>query len=395
MARKSLLDTIDEVAKEAEIKGNTMEFLNVNDEDLLDYPDNNEDVTYTEDLETSMDENGFSDPIEATDFGMPKGKYMIVSGHRRRVAGRKKGYRAFPCIIKHFKDENAMKNYILMSNAYRNSENDPLIYCKRYKMHEAYLKDSGFKGSFVAEIAKRLGMSVKNMEVYKQFIKVISPVWDMVRNGDVGISSVVFMGAYEPEEQQEIYKLLMEQLENEVNLTREKCKDIKKQYDSRNEASDEIEGQVTIEDLDDGAYMPEPTEELPAIVTPASDSEYTETVKTEKSSSVNYEDEKPVISDTDTSVPEQPKKVKQTENAPKTKSEDKEDVIFYYLNKVDEFLTGNVSVKKECADKLIEKLNVIAQESVSAIHKVCKDNEKDRKAYLILRDLELMIRDLK
>lgn len=258
MARKNLLDTIDEVAKGAEIKANTIETLNISDDKLLDYPDNNEDVSYTEDLEVSMEENGFTDPIEVTDFGMKPGFYMIISGHRRRMAGRKKGYKTFPCIVRHFKTKTELKNFVLMSNAYRNTENDPLLYSTRYKMHEQYLKESGFKGSFMQEIAKRLGMTVKSLEKYKQMNKVIMPVWDMVRSGTVGMSSVLFMATYSVEEQEEIYNIFQDNLANGIALTRDRCKEIKREYELKNGGSDEIEGQTSIETLEDGRYMPEP-----------------------------------------------------------------------------------------------------------------------------------------
>lgn len=262
MARKNLLDTIDEVAKGAEIKANTMEMLNISDTKLLDYPDNNEDVSYTEDLETSMKENGFIDPIDVTDFGMKPGFYMITSGHRRRIAGRKTGYKTFPCIVRHFTTEQELKNFVLMSNAYRNNENDPLLYSTRYKMHEQYLKDAGFKGSFMNEIAKRLGMTVKSLEKYKQMNKVIMPVWDMVRSGTVGMSSVLFMATYSIEEQEEIYNIFQDNLAKGITLTRDRCKEIKREYELKDTVAEEEE-QITIETLEEGKYMPEPVE-LPA-----------------------------------------------------------------------------------------------------------------------------------
>ena len=52
--------------------------------DLIDaYSDNNEDVSHIDDLLESMRENGFTDPIEVTNYGCSNGRYMILSGHRR------------------------------------------------------------------------------------------------------------------------------------------------------------------------------------------------------------------------------------------------------------------------------------------------------------------------
>jgi len=100
---------------------------------LIDYPNNGEDILYTADLENSINELGFTDPIEVTDYKMPDGQYMILSGHRRRAAGVKCGMTLFPCIIKTFENEKDIQNNVLLANSQRDSEKDPLLYCNRYK----------------------------------------------------------------------------------------------------------------------------------------------------------------------------------------------------------------------------------------------------------------------
>ena len=68
-----------EVGKKAAEKATVITIQNISTENLLDNPENGEDVTVTEDLELSMQENGFTDPLEVTDFGQEAGKYMILS----------------------------------------------------------------------------------------------------------------------------------------------------------------------------------------------------------------------------------------------------------------------------------------------------------------------------
>lgn len=215
---------IKEVAKASEEKANVIQVKMISNEKLVNYQRNNEDVSNTEDLELSMKQNGFTDPIEVTTFGMEEGKYLIVSGHRRRVAGNKVKITTFPCIIKTFKSEADVYNYVLLANSQRDSSKDPLLYCKRYKMHEEYLKESGFKGSVREEIAKRLGISTQQADRYNQFNKVILPVWDMVREDKVGMSSVLPMAQYTTEQQEEIVAIFEDCLVNGENLTRETCK---------------------------------------------------------------------------------------------------------------------------------------------------------------------------
>jgi len=200
---------------------------------LIDYPNNGEDIFYTADLENSINELGFIDPIEVTDYKMPDGQYMILSGHRRRAAGVKCGMTLFPCIIKSFENESDVQNYVLLANIQRDSEKDPLLYCKRYKFHEQHLKSVNFQGSVREEIAKRLGISVQQADRYNQMNKIILPVWDLVREGSVGMSNILPMAVLSQEEQQDIFEILRGSIDSEVELSREKVKNIIDEYKSK------------------------------------------------------------------------------------------------------------------------------------------------------------------
>lgn len=221
---------IKEVAKASNEKANVIQVKMIGNDNLIDYSKNHEDCTDTADLENSMKEIGFTDPIEVTNFNMEDGQYTIVSGHRRRIAGVRVGMETFPCIIKNFDNEHDLRNYVLLANSQRDSAKDPLLFCKRYKMHEEYLKESGFKGSSREEIAKRLGISPQQADRYKQFNKIILPVWDMVRNETVGMSSVLLMATHSTEEQEEILLIMNECLNQGNKLTRETCDKIIKGY---------------------------------------------------------------------------------------------------------------------------------------------------------------------
>lgn len=217
---------IEAVAKKSSESANVITVKMIGVDDLLDYPKNNEDVSMTEDLELSMKQNGFTDPIEVTTFGCEDGKYIIVSGHRRKYAGIKVGIKTFPCIVKTFKNEADVFNYVLLANSQRDSAKDPLLFCKRYKMHEECLKEQGFKGNLREEIAKRLGLSIQQADRYNQMNKVILPVWDMVREEKVGMSSVLAMSNFFPEHQEEIVVIFNQCIEAGQRLSREVCKTI-------------------------------------------------------------------------------------------------------------------------------------------------------------------------
>ncbi|MCL2320886.1 MAG: ParB/RepB/Spo0J family partition protein [Oscillospiraceae bacterium] len=213
---------------------NIVRFKMLKNENLFDSKYNTEDIEDTLDLENSINELGFTDPIEVTDFfDIGEGNYTIISGHRRRMAGVKADINKFPCIIRSFKSEEEVKNYILLSNSYRDSSKDPLLYCKRYKAHEAYLEDSSFKGNIREEIAKRLGISVRQANRYNRFNKIISPVWDLVRDGVVGMSSVLEMANFDKDEQEAIFNILLGCIKRGEDLPREKCENIIKEYKSK------------------------------------------------------------------------------------------------------------------------------------------------------------------
>lgn len=209
-------------------KAQVVALQNISNDNLIDNPKNGEDISFTADLEESMKQNGFTDPMEVTDFGMDNGKYMILSGHRRRMAGVKVFGKEFffPCIVRHFDNAEQVQNYTLMANAQRDSAKDPCLFCARYKLHEEYLESIGFKGSKREEIAKRLGISAQQADRYNNMNKIILPVWDMVRAEIVGISSVQPMAKHTKEEQRVIYNIMQSAVDKGVNLSRDTVKKI-------------------------------------------------------------------------------------------------------------------------------------------------------------------------
>ena len=209
-------------------KAQVVALQNISNDNLIDNPKNGEDISFTADLEESMKQNGFTDPMEVTDFGMDNGKYMILSGHRRRMAGVKVFGKEFffPCIVRHFDNAEQVQNYTLMANAQRDSAKDPCLFCARYKLHEEYLESIGFKGSKREEIAKRLGISAQQADRYNNMNKIILPVWDMVRAEIVGISSVQPMAKHTKEEQFVIYNIMQSAVDKGVNLSRDTVKKI-------------------------------------------------------------------------------------------------------------------------------------------------------------------------
>lgn len=221
----------ENVGKKSAEKAQVITIQYLANENLIDNPDNeDEDVDYTEDLELAMRENGFTDPIEITDFGMEDGKYMILSGHRRRTAGVRVGFDVFPCLIRHFENQEDLDNYYLLANAHRDSARNPFLFCSRYKRHESYLIKTGFKGNIREEVAKRLGLSIQQADRYNTMNKIILPIWDLIRGEIVGMSSVQPIASHSQEEQMEILSIMKEAISSGVSLTRETMKKLVEEY---------------------------------------------------------------------------------------------------------------------------------------------------------------------
>jgi hypothetical protein len=109
-------------------------------------------------------------------------------------------------------------------------------------MHERHLKSINFQGSIREEIAKRLGISVQQADRYNQMNKIIMPVWDLVRDNLVGMSSVLPMAVLKQKEQQNIFEILQkyisphgEDFESGTELTREKVKEIIDNYKNKDD----------------------------------------------------------------------------------------------------------------------------------------------------------------
>lgn len=233
------LTRVNKVAETTSEKANVVSVKMIDEIKLVDYPENGEDINHTEDLETSIKELGFTDPIEVTE--VEKDKYMIVSGHRRRAAAKKCGIKKIPCIIKKFKSDSDIKNYVLLANSQRDSSKDPLLYANRYLMHEQYLRSIGFKGSVREEIASRLGISVQQADRYKQVNSLIDDIRNMIKENRVGMSSVIAISSFDEDDQIAIYEMMLSAEEKDGKLTRDICKKIIDGYKAGTREYDEIE----------------------------------------------------------------------------------------------------------------------------------------------------------
>jgi len=251
-----------EVAAKSAERAQVVTVRMIPDSKLRDCEKNQEDISDTTDLENSINELGFTDPIEVTAYGMIDGEYMIISGRRRRVAGRKCGIDLFPCIIKSFNNEAEIQNYVLLANCYRDSAKDPLLYCKRYLLHENYLKGINYEGNIRDAVAARLGLSVQQTDRYAAFNKIITSAWDLVHDAFIGMSSILPLATHNVVEQAEILTIMKGLLNDGVALNRAKCEEIIKNYrikkngvkESFGENNDSVDGETSFNSVEEDIY---------------------------------------------------------------------------------------------------------------------------------------------
>lgn len=229
--------------------------------DLIPDPENGEDVTVTEDLEDSIRAVGFIEPITVTQFGCEDGKYRIVSGHRRVEAMKKLGEVAISAFVEKFETEQQVVDARQRMNlATRDSAKDPLLYVRRFAMFESNRK--GWKKGDIAEaFAKATGMSKSTVERYRSMASVVDKIQHMVVDDLVGFSSVLPLAPLSEAEQNDIYNIFQDALNDGAELTRPLVKEIVDSYKNGLTTWDEIKGAKASANNGFAGAMNEPIDE--------------------------------------------------------------------------------------------------------------------------------------
>lgn len=205
----------DKVKRISNEKAEVPKIQIIDNDNLVDCPYNKEDVSFTADLESSIKDIGFCDVIDVTDFNMEQGVYMILSGHRRRKAGTNVGITSFPCIIRHFDNEKQMREFLLLSNNYRNTDQDPLLMCNRYNVWKALLIEEGVK-NFLEVGAEKLGLSKSQASRYDAVGRTLPELQDLIREEVCGMSHITRIAQFTEDEQKEIYNIIVEASNNKT-----------------------------------------------------------------------------------------------------------------------------------------------------------------------------------
>lgn len=167
-------------------------------------------------LKESIEKYGILNPLIVRP--LKEGVYEIISGHRRRYAAEKLGYRKVPVIIRVMRDEESV---IAMVDA--NLQREQISYSEKgfaYKMKNEAMKrvrgrrkkgqiDDSLRGIRTIElIAKESGESYKQIQRYIKITSLHPTLLKMLDNGEISFNPAVEIASLKLNEQEEFIEAM-------------------------------------------------------------------------------------------------------------------------------------------------------------------------------------------
>lgn len=162
-------------------------------------------------LQDSIKKYGVLNPL----IVRPKieGYYEIISGHRRKYAAEKLGYKKIPVIIRMLQDDEAV--VIMVDSNLQREQITPSEKAYAYKMkYDAIKKKAGRKNCSQVDhntgkrsidvIGELCGDSAKQVQCYIKITELIPALLDKVDDGTMGFTPAVQLSYLKKKEQQEI-----------------------------------------------------------------------------------------------------------------------------------------------------------------------------------------------
>ena len=190
-----------------------------------------------DELVESIHVHGILSPLLARPKG---GSYVLVSGHRRRLAAQKLGLPTVPVLVREMSDDEAV---ILMVDSNLQRENLlPSEKAFAYKMKLEAMKHQGKATSgqlvqklSVEKVADEANENYKTVQRYIRLTNLVPPLLQMVDDGRIAFSPAVEVSYLTRDEQTELWDLIgredatpslsqslrMKQLSREAKLTPE------------------------------------------------------------------------------------------------------------------------------------------------------------------------------
>ena len=162
-------------------------------------------------LSASVEKYGIINPLIVRPI--PDGVYEIISGHRRKAAAEKFGYRKVPVIIRVMSDDEAVINMVDS-----NLQREQITFSEKafaYKMKNEAMKRTGgrrkssqsdypLKGKKTVEIiGEEFGDSTKQVQRYLKLTDLIPELLEKLDNGELSFNPAVELSYLTIEEQKE------------------------------------------------------------------------------------------------------------------------------------------------------------------------------------------------
>lgn len=152
------------------------------------------------------------------------GRYDIIAGRHRAAGAKIAEIDTVPCIVKDVTKDIA-KFILLSTNTDRNNEYSYSELAFAYKQQADLLKKLGNNVPSTSKIAEDNNTNKKKIQRYIRLTLLISPLLRLVDNGEISFIGAVELSHLEEDNQKELLKFL---LKNNVKVTVEQAKQIKK-----------------------------------------------------------------------------------------------------------------------------------------------------------------------
>ena len=219
------------------------EYKDIPDEDLIDFEDQpfklyNEEKQ--EEMIRSIKLNGIIQPLIVRQ--LENGKYQILSGHNRRICGRKAGLKVFPCKIKYNLTDDEAKLYLVDTNLATREEISPMEKARALKIRKETYRNEKIKAKIESgikedntediDVRKKIqeieNMSSGNLQRYLRLNYLDKTLQDLVDNGKVALKVAENL-SYLPKDKQKIVGNLIEK--DNVKVSESQAVKLKKEED--------------------------------------------------------------------------------------------------------------------------------------------------------------------
>lgn len=329
--------------------------------DLIDPNPMNKDIFVVSDiagLMNSIREHGFMGAIEV--YLKPDGRYQISAGHRRYNAMKLLGEKTIPCIVKDLEDESTVAMKLIESNI-NTRVLSPMELSKAIIAYERALNEEGYSGSVNNKLMHVFNISETKLLKLRSIAKLTDSLQEYAYKVNFPYEAFYDATYFSQDRQKELYELLVDHFkqfpdtELTANLVTQYIQRIKSEIRIEKEKNEREKILKTIQ------YEEVGTQEEPNITVP----DITPDIKPDVQP-INFEPPK-FISYEDV-MPEQQGVVVTNNDRPIINVNVESNVTYnpvdfemeLHVNKMLKIVENkNVSISKECKEKLIEEMDFI------------------------------------